>query len=85
MRVADRRRDAFQPIGDGFGVLDEIGQAVDNPGDDDLVVGERQFFEHAVFMGVPRIGEGEEEGADIGLFDDRQNVGERHVAIVGPS
>jgi hypothetical protein len=31
-RVAGRRRDAFQPIGDGFRMLDKVGQAVDDPG-----------------------------------------------------
>ena len=33
-------------------------------------------------MRVPRIGEGEEEGADIRFPDDRENVGQRHIAIV---
>ncbi len=63
-------------------MLDEIGQAVDHPGDQDLVIGERQLFEDAVLVSVARIGEGQEEAADIGLLDDRQDVGERHVAIV---
>src|SRR5271170_1712589 len=67
-RIAHRRRDTFEPIGDGLGVLDKIGQAVDNPGDDDLVVGKRQFLEHAVLVGVLRVGEREEKAADIGLF-----------------
>src|SRR6516162_8028950 len=63
-------------------MLDKIGQAVDDPGDDDLIRGERQFFEDAVFVGVPRIGEREKESADIGVSNHRKNVGERHVAIL---
>src|SRR5215472_8607965 len=35
-------------------------------------------------MGVPRIGEWKEEGADLGLFDHWQDVRERHVTIVWP-
>src|SRR3984893_15663296 len=84
VRIADRRRDAFETVGHGLGVLDEICQTVDDAGDDDLVFGKRELLEDAVFMRVPRIGKGEEEPADIGLLDDRQDIGERHVAIVRP-
>src|ERR1700730_7862872 len=35
-------------------------------------------------MGMARIGEGEEKAADLGLSDDRQNVGEWHIAIMRP-
>jgi len=82
MRIADRGGDPLDPVGDGFGMLDKVGQAVDHAGNDDLVVGQRQLLEYPVLVGVPRVGEREEKAADLGLPDDRQNVGERHIAIV---
>jgi hypothetical protein len=84
MGVADRGSHPLDPVGDRLGVLDEVGQAVDDPGDDQLIVGQGYFLKYAVFMGVARVGEREEEAADLGLLDDRQNIGERHVAIVRP-
>ena len=77
-------RDALQPVGDDFGVLDETGQIVDDAGGDDLVVGQRVFCKHAVFVLVARVGERQDEAADIRLLQDRQDVGERHVAVVRP-
>src|ERR1700746_1033180 len=82
MGVADRRGYAFEPVVDRFGVLDKVGQAVDYSGDQDLVVGQRQLLENVMIMCGARGGEREEEAADISLLDDRQDIGERHIAIV---
>ena len=68
LRVADHLRYPLDPVGDGLGVLDEIGQAVDDPGDEDLIVGQRLLLEDMVFVRMARVGEGEEEGADPGLL-----------------
>ena len=84
MGIADGSSNAFDAVGHRFGMLDEVGQAVDDPGDDQLIVSQRQFLEHPILVGVARVGEGEKEAADLGLFDDRQNVGERHIAIMRP-
>ena len=84
LRVADRARDVFEPVGDDLGMLDKPGQIVDDAGDDDLVVGQREFLQYAPFVLVPRVGEGQHEAADLGLLQDRQDVFERHVAIVRP-
>ena len=65
-------------------MLDEIGQIVDDAGDDDLVVGQRLRCKHAVFVRMARVGERQHEAADIGLLQDRQDVVERHVAVVRP-
>ena len=42
-RIADVPRHAFEPVGDDLGMLDEIGQRIDDAGDDDLVVVQRQL------------------------------------------
>ena len=72
--IADRLRDALQPVGDDLGVLDEIGEVVDHPGGDDLVVGKPMLRQHLVFVLVARVGEGQHVAADIGLQEDRQDV-----------
>ena len=84
MRVADRARDVFEPVGDDLRMLDKPGQVVDDPGDDDLVIGQRKLLQHAPFVLMPRVGEGQHKAADIGLFQQRQDLFERHVAIVRP-
>ncbi len=68
MRVADRARDVFEPVGDDLGMLDKPGQIVDDAGDDDLVVGQREFLQDAPFVLVPRVRERQHEAADLGLF-----------------
>lgn len=44
LRVADDLRHPFEPVGDGLWMFDKIDQAVDAPGDEELVVVKRQFF-----------------------------------------
>ena len=63
-------------------MLDEIGQAVDHAGDQNLIAGKRSCGEAAEFVGVPRIGEWQNQAAHIGGEQRRQNVVQRHVAIV---
>ena len=84
-RVTDGARDVFEPVGDDLRMLDKACQIVDDAGSDDLIVGEGEFLQHAIFMLMPGIGEGQHEPADIGLLEKRQYVGERNVAIVRPS
>ena len=83
-RVTDGARDVFEAVGDDLRMLDKAGQIVDDAGGDDLIVGEWEFLQYAIFMLMPGIGEGQHEPADIGLLEERQYVGERDVAIVGP-
>ena len=83
-RVTTARADVFEAIGDDFRMLDKARQIVDDAGSDDLIVGEREFLQYAIFMLMPGVGEGQHEPADIGLLEERQDVGERDVAIVRP-
>ncbi len=64
-------------------MLDEVGQGVDHAGDDDLV-GLERAGQIAILVGVARIGERQHEAANLGLLEDGQDVGERHVAVVRP-
>ena len=66
-RCADCVRDALQPLGHDLRVLDKIGQVVDDPGGNDLVVGEAVLFEHLVFVLMARVGERQHDPADIRL------------------
>ncbi len=65
-------------------MLDNACQIVDDAGGDDLIVGEWEFLQYAIFMLMPGIGERQHESADIGLLQERQYVGEWDVAIVRP-
>ena len=64
------------------GMLDEVGDAVDDAGDDDLVVVEREIAQHLVFMRMARIGERQHEAADIQLAQDRHDLVQFHVAVM---
>src|SRR5215469_16299637 len=46
-RVADRPRDLLEARGDDFGMLDEIRQRINDPGNDDLIVGKAMPLEAA--------------------------------------
>ncbi len=63
-------------------MLDEIGQTVDHPCDQDLIVGKPEFPETAEFVGVARIGERQHQAADIGLEQHRQDILKGDVAIM---
>src|SRR5215472_10638747 len=79
--VTDRTRDVFEAVGDDLRMLDKARQIVNDARSDDLIVCEREFLQYAIFMLMPRIGEGQYEPADIGLLQERQYLGERDVAI----
>jgi len=57
-RVTDGARDVFEAVGDDLGMLDKARQIVNDAGRDDLIVGEREFLQYAIFMLMPGIGEG---------------------------
>jgi hypothetical protein len=63
-------------------VLDEIGQTVDDSGDENLIVLQRGFGEAAKLVGVARISERQHEAADLRFEQGRKNVRERNVAVV---
>ena len=48
----------FEAVGDDLGMLDKARQIVNDAGRDDLIVGEREFLQYAIFMLMPGIGEG---------------------------
>ena len=61
---------------------DKAGQIADDAGNDDLVVGEREFLQDSVFVLMARVREGQHKAADIRFLQDRQDVFERHVLVV---
>ncbi len=63
-------------------MLDDVGGRVDDAGDDDLIVGQPGLTEHAIFVGVPAGRERQHEAADVGLPQQREDLGQRHVAVV---
>ena len=58
--VTDGARDVFEAVGDDLRML-KARQIVDDAGSDDLIVGEREFLQYAIFMLMPGIGEGQHE------------------------
>src|SRR5580700_10639780 len=60
-RIADDCGDALDAVGHHFRMLDEICQAVDDARHQDLTVLERMLCKTAKFVGVPRIGKGQDE------------------------
>src|SRR5579862_2471125 len=67
-RIADDCGDALDAVGHDLRMLDEIRQAVDDARHQHLIVLERMSGKTAKFVGMPRIGEGQDEAADIGLL-----------------
>src|SRR5262249_16083715 len=63
-------------------VLDKVCQAVDDAGNQDLIVLERALCEVTKFVGVPRSGERQYEAADVGMLQGRKDILERNVAIM---
>src|SRR5215510_416486 len=64
-RIADNLRDSLETVRHHLRMLDEIGQAVDHAGDQELVVPQWMFLKTAEFVGVARIGERQYEAPDI--------------------
>ena len=81
MRIADHFRDTLQPLGDHFGVLDEIGGGIDDTRHDDLVLAD-QILQVAVLVSVARVGEGQHEAADLRAFQERNDHLQLNVEIV---
>ncbi|MEJ0070943.1 MAG: hypothetical protein WDO24_21905 [Pseudomonadota bacterium] len=81
VRITDHGGDPFEPFGDDLGMLDEIGRGIDHAGDDGAIVAD-QIAHVAVFVRMTGIGERQHETADRGLAQNRDDVGERHVAVV---
>ena len=84
LRITHRLGHALDAFGDGLRVLDEVGDAVDHAGDDDLIGIEREVAQHGVFVCVARVGERQHEAADIQLAQDRHDLLQFHVAVVRP-
>jgi hypothetical protein len=63
-------------------MLDEISQAVDHAGNQELIVLERILLEAAKFVRVAWIGERQHETADLRLPQGWQNILERYIAVV---
>ena len=82
VRIADRCRDALDALGHDLGMLDEVGEGIDHAGNDGLIGGRQHGLEQAIFMGVARIRERQDESADRSFQDDRKNLTQRHVAVV---
>lgn len=80
--IADRSRDPLDPVRHDLGMLDDVGQRVDHARHQDLTALQGKFLEAAKFVRVARAGEGEIQGSDVRLLHGRQNILERHVAVV---
>ena len=63
-------------------MLDEVGQRIDHAGDDHWSSASGSVLQAAVLVRVARVGERQHEAADLRLLDGRQDLGERHVAVV---
>ena len=81
-RIADRAGDGREPIGDHLRVLDEVVGGVDDAGDEHHAVGQRTTLEAVVLVGVAGVGHRQHERADVGLVEERLDVGERDVVGV---
>ena len=81
-RVAHDLRHALQAVSNSFRMLDDVGERIDHPRHDELIVMQRNFLQVGIVVRVLRIGEGQNEPADIGFEQERQDVLQRHIAIV---
>ena len=63
-------------------MFDKVRQAVDDACDQDLIVAQGMLRKAAKFMSMARVGERQEEAADIGQLQRRQNILQRNIAIV---
>lgn len=82
--ITDRLSDALDAFGDGLRVLDEVGDRINDAGNDDLVGIEREVLQHRIFVCMARVGERQHEAADIQLAQDRHDPLQFNVAVVRP-
>ena len=77
--AADDLGEPHDPLGDQFGMLDDIGGVTDHARDQDFSGRELHAFPHPPLMRVTRIGGFERVMADAHLKDEIDDVLERHV------
>jgi hypothetical protein len=63
--ITDRLSDALDAFGDGLPVLDEVGDRINDAGNDDLAGIERDVLRHRILVCMARVGERQHEAADI--------------------
>ena len=63
-------------------MLDEVRLRLDDPGDEDQVVGKPDVGPHRVLVSVARVRRLERQRRHVGLHDDVDDVGQRHVAVM---
>ena len=82
--ITDRLSDALDAFGDGLRVLDEVGDRINDAGNDDLVGIEREVLRHRILVCMARVGERQHEAADIQLAQDRHDPLQFDVVVVRP-
>src|SRR6516165_8376181 len=81
--VSDHGNDPFDSVCYHLGVLDDVGQRIDDAGHQNLSGLQRKLLEAAEFMRVPRAGKGQIQSPDVRVLNDWQDIRKRHVAVMG--
>ena len=81
--VAEGVGDAFEAVGDDFGVFDIVGSGVYDAGNEEAVTEEGGVGEETVFVGVAGVGHGEHDRPSLHLGYVGPDVFEGYVTIVG--
>src|SRR5262249_42129925 len=72
----------LNPISDDLRVLDDVGEWIDDAGDQHLIGVQRRLGEATKLMRVARPGERQKQSADFRLQDGGQYLFKRHITIV---
>src|SRR5262245_12263475 len=89
VRARDHVLGAHQPgvldqaLGDQLGMLDKVAGVANDPGDEDLAVGELDVFPHPPFVVVPGIGRLDRIALGADSQDEVDQIAERQVVGVG--
>src|ERR1019366_2495982 len=81
-RITDRIGGALEAVSDNLAVFDVVGLGIDDAGDQAHVIGKREFLEAAIFVLMARVGGFQNESADVGAVEQRQNLGNRDIKIM---
>src|ERR1700733_3090906 len=84
LRITHHLGHALDAFCDSLGMLDKIRDAVDHPGNDDLIGIERKIAQHRILVSMTRIGERQHEASNVELAQDGHDLMQLHVAIVRP-
>ena len=73
---------AFDPVSDDLGMLHDIGEWIDDAGDQHLISFQRRFGKATEFMRVTRAGKWQKQSANLRLQYGWQYLFKRHVTIM---